>query len=101
MTKNQFLLLCELYRKHLIGGVYTILDENNKTLEKTKITNRDILLYNNFRNINYVQFDLKCSLVMTYDNGKTYCVFNEKKENWSFEKLYTFLGIKTKLEDII
>lgn len=36
----------------------------------------------------------------TYDNGKTYCVFNEKEENWSFEKLYKFLGIKTKLEDI-
>ena len=97
MKFNQFLLICILYREKLIGTEYRVFNEKGKTIDKKIISKSDIKIswLGNF----LISFYLADTLVMTWNNFKIYCAFDEDETNWDLEKLTKIL--KMKLKDIV
>ena len=97
MKFNQFLLICILYREKLIGTEYRVFNEKGKTIDKKIISKSDIKIswLGNF----LISFYLADPLVMTWNNFKIYCAFDEDETNWDLEKLTKIL--KMKLKDIV
>lgn len=97
MNFNQFLLICVLYREKLIGTEYSVLNENGKLIDKKIISKSDIgiSLIGDY----HIAFCLVDTVVMTWNNFKIYCAFDEDETNWDLEKLTKILKIK--LKDIV